>query len=129
MQLTKLTILALAISASACTIAPEAPKTKLTGKLAIFNWLQTANVKQDVKQAINNQDFRLIAIAGRGKAIPGIPLEQARQGKTACGSKYIGGLGDSYNKDKEYKNWWQKAREYAKAYNQKIIEYCLKQLH
>lgn len=119
----KTTILALAITASACTVSP-----KLTGELAVFNWLQHANVEQDIKQAISQQDYRLIAIAGRGKAIPGLSLDIARNAKTRCNSKFVSGLGDNYRSEKnkeEYKKWWQKARAYAEAYNQKIIEYCL----
>ena len=115
-----MTFIALALLASACAV--DDSKVKETPR--VFNWLQNADVDKDVKTALNQQDFRLIAIAGRGRAIPGLSAEQARQGKAHCGSKFVSGLGDSYRKD--LKLWWQQARDYAKAYNLKMIGYCLR---
>lgn len=115
-----ITIIALALLASACAV----DDSKVKEIPRVFNWLQNTDVDKDVKTALNQQDFRLIAIAGRGKAIPGLSVEQAREGKTQCGSKFVSGLGDSYSKD--VKHWWQQARDYAKAYNLKMIGYCLR---
>ena len=115
-----ITTIALALLASACAV----DDSKLKETPTVFNWLQNADVDKDIKAALNQQDFRLIAIAGRGRAIPGLNAEQAREGKAHCGSKFVSGLGDSYRKD--LKHWWQQARNYAKAYNLKMIGYCLR---
>ena len=113
------TYITLIFTITACSSAPP-----LTGELAVFNWLQHANASEDAKQAISAQDFRLIAIASRGQAIPGIDANTARRAKQNCKVKYVQGLGDNKGKG-EYTTWWQKALHYAKAYNRSIISYCV----
>ena len=117
----KLTLtLTMALALSACSQST----TPLQGELAVFNWLQQANPQQDSQTAIAQQDYRLIAISGRGQALPGIDGNTANKAKLRCKTKFVQGLGDNKGQG-EYKIWWQKAFDYAQQYNRAMINYCV----
>ena len=93
--------------------------------IAALNWLAQADVEADVANALSENDYRLWAIAGRGMKIPGLTDEQITLAQTQCQTRMMPGMGDVIT-DPEHKTWWNKGRDYAKSYNQRMLAYCLK---
>ena len=93
--------------------------------IATLNWLAQADVEADVANALSENDYRLWAIAGRGMKIPGLTDEQITQAQSQCQTRMMPGMGDVIA-DPEHKKWWNKGRDYAKEYNQRMVVYCLK---
>jgi hypothetical protein len=104
--------------------APTQEAEPLSKAIEQLGWLTTADSNKDVKVAIANKDYRLLAISGRGTMLPGIVPEQAKRAKAQCGLHFMPGMGDSIT-NKEHKKWWQKGRDYATRYNVQMIKYCL----
>lgn len=118
------------VNLAGCTSQPNSPATTpaplpaaLPPELAQFNWLLTADAAKDAKQAIANQDYRLLAISGRGSVLPGIAASQAKQVKQQCRYKFMSGMGDVIKGDVQRK-WWKKGYQYAKDYNALVLGYC-----
>jgi len=119
----RLLIALLSLTALVTTIAACQPTTAIySGE---FAWLNHADIDNDIEQAIANKDYRLIAIAARGKALPGINAEQSQTAKRHCKLKYLKGLGDNKGKkNSPQRQFWQTAYEYAKQFNLALISYC-----
>ena len=87
-------------------------------------WLNKADAEKDSEAAIKSGDFRLLAIPGRGDMVPGVSVEDKSRILDKCSTKLMEGMGDTI-RDPEHRKWWQKARDYAQAYNQKMLKHCL----
>ena len=96
-----------------------------TSPIGALSWLEQVDVDTDIAHALSENDFRLWAIAGRGMKIPGLSDEQITQAETQCQTRMMPGMGDVIT-DPEHKKWWNKGRDYAKSYNQRMLAYCLK---
>ncbi|MFC3030923.1 hypothetical protein ACFOEE_00055 [Pseudoalteromonas fenneropenaei] len=100
---------------------PQAPiSLSSPGELA---WVVNADAAKDVAQAIAKQDFRLLAVAGRGAMVPGVPLEQKDSLIAKCNVRYMQGTSDVL-KDKQQREWQQRAIAYAKQYNALLLPFC-----
>ncbi len=86
-------------------------------------WHSQADVESDVKVAVDNQDFRLLAFATRIAVVPGIERTQLEQYREACGLRFMKGFGDVVRSDKDIEEMKQ-ARRYAERYNQLIMQQC-----
>ena len=93
--------------------------------IAALSWLEHADVETDIANALSENDMRLWTIAGRGMKIPGLTDEQITLAQTQCQTRMMPGMGDVIA-DPEHKKWWNKGRDYAKEYNQRMVAYCLK---
>ncbi len=91
-----------------------------------LSWLQEADAVRDAQQAIASGDKRLLAMASRAPSIPGVPEESRERVETLCGLRYVEGSTDAVLGDVHLK-LLQAAREYAKEYNQLMLDACLKQ--
>ncbi len=87
-------------------------------------WLATADSDKDAQKAIAAKDYRLMAISGRGLMIPGIAADVAEKAKASCGIQYMDGMGDVIQ-GPEHKKWYQKGKDYAKAYNAIVAKQCM----
>lgn len=87
-------------------------------------WLLNANSRSDAHGAITRQDYRLLAISGRGTRIPGVDMDQMQQARQQCRLRFLKGAGDVVRGKNELK-WRNKAKQYAAEYNRIMIKYCL----
>lgn len=101
------------------------PDENLPQEYRQLSWVLTADVKKELSSAISKRDFRLLTVSGRGAMLPGIPSDERTEAKRICGIKYMKGVGDVILNE-QHKILRQKAIDYAKAYNAKIIENCRK---
>ena len=120
-HLTWLTALALC----GCNDKASRPETAEAAPPEPLKWLADANPDKDAKSAIAAKDFRLLAISGRGLMLPGITESDKEKAKQQCGIRYMEGMGDVI-KDKQYKQWWDKGKQYAQSYNTLVSAYCVK---
>jgi len=81
-------------------------------------------VEQVVKDAIDNQDYRLHGFTGRRVVLPGLESENFSQIKKRCGVKLLSGTGDvlKNNKDREER---RKNYQFAVEVNKKLYGLCL----
>ena len=94
--------------------------------MSALSWLQDADPSRDVAQASERGDTRLLAFAGRAPTLPGVPAESMAQAKTSCGTRILPGSTDAVQGDVHLK-LLQQAQDYAAAYNQLMLDSCLKQ--
>lgn len=112
---------------SGCNTTPSSTSkpAPLTGELAALNWLQQADSSQDAQAAIANKDYRLLAINLRGLVLPGVAKDMLEKVKQRCHHRFLDGMGDVI-RSKAHRQWWQKGRAYAQAYNEIMVGHCLK---
>jgi hypothetical protein len=108
------------------TTEPVKESDPLPKELKLLSWLGKADIDRDTTGAIQNKDFRLLAIAGRGMAIPGIEPEEQVKAKQLCKLRYMTGMGDVIVNE-EHRAWWKKAQDYAAKYNQVMAGFCFRQ--
>ncbi len=102
-----------------CATAPD-PIDPYVQKL---QWLDSADPQADANQAILQNDLRLLGLATRTVAIPGVRKEEAYKYEEACGVQLIEGISDVVRSD-EHLRLMQKARSYALRYNAIIKTRC-----
>ena len=102
-----------------CASSPE-PIDPYVQKL---QWLDAADPQADAEQAIKQNDLRLLGLASRSVAIPGIQSEDLLKYEEACGVQLIEGISDVVRSD-EHLRLMQKARSYALQYNAIIKLHC-----
>ncbi len=86
-------------------------------------WLENADAKHDALAALEQRDFRLMALPRRSLVIPGVEPELAGQYELKCGVRLIEGAGDAVH-DQRQLELLKKASEYAAAYNTIIKTRC-----
>ncbi len=113
-------------------LSGEKPGDKLTAKTLVpdaypkLAWLNQADSAKDAKAAISQKDYRLLAINLRGAVFPGVDPGQLATVKQRCKHRFLDGMGDVII-DKAHREWWQKGRDYAEAYNRILVAYCLRE--
>ena len=93
--------------------------------VAELQWLKNANPIVDANKAIKNNDYKLLGVYGFSLTIPGVnkPTEFEHQKK--YGVKPIEGTSDAL-KNKEHAELNRMAYEYAKKYNEVILNAVVK---
>ena len=105
--------------------AKEDPAEPQPDHMAALQWVKAADVKRDVKQALDNKDYRLFVLVGRGANAPGINAKEANQLKQLCGTKFLPGSTD-FVIDQQQLNLLNLAYAYAEIYNQMMAKNCSK---
>lgn len=105
--------------------AKEEPAEPQPDHIASLQWVKTADVKRDVKQAFDNKDYRLFVLVGRGANAPGINTKDANQLKQLCGTNFLPGSTD-FVIDQQQLNLLNQAYAYAETYNQMMAKHCSK---
>lgn len=104
-------------TSSSATLNAEVPEAYL--------WLSDANVAVDIKSFVDKDDYRLIAIANRGKTIVGLSEgDDTALLASRCGVRFLSGLGDTIASTED-KQWRDRALEYASAFNAGMKKICL----
>jgi len=88
-----------------------------------LQWLETADPQADARQAVKQNDLRLLGLATRSVNIPGIEADQMLAYEQSCGVQLIEGVSDVVRSD-EHLRLMQKARSYALQYNAIIKTHC-----
>lgn len=90
-------------------------------------WLETVDpVEQARKQAqdaLKQDDLRLLALPRRSLVIPGVDPQLVEDYRRKCGVRLLEGAGDAV-RDARQRELLKKARDYATAYNQIILQQC-----
>lgn len=81
------------------------------------------NVIADVQQAVAMNDVSLYSMSGRNPVIPGVPIARRAYLENRCGVKFIAYGGD-HIKSQKHGQLRKQAFDYAKAYNQIMLQYC-----
>ncbi len=89
-----------------------------------LKWVDSANLEKDLLNAVNEKDFRIWIIAGRGTLMPGVEPAKQTVVSQKCGEKYLPGVGDTLGGE-THRAYRKKVLEYAKTYNQKMQALCL----
>lgn len=87
--------------------------------------LTTQQAEKDAQEAVNKQDFRLLAFANKVVAIPGVgATEQAlKLLKEQCGFRFLSGTGDTVEIGDDLSR--RKAlKRYAEVYNPIVLKGC-----
>lgn len=119
-RLNRLIVCSLFYSASilAFSTAPDDDKSYSPAK-----WQDSLSARDDAETALQHQDYRLMAFAGRGYDIPGIDIEQSQSYAEKCGTRYFEEFSDVI-RNQEQLVQMRKARQYATAYNEVILTSC-----
>lgn len=88
-----------------------------------LQWVKQADAHLDASSALQQGDFRLMALPGRGNVIPGIDVEQRHQYELKCGTKLTPGVTDAVQGE-EHLELLKMARRYAEQYNAIIKARC-----
>lgn len=91
-------------------------------------WVLTANASEDAQRAIEQQDLRLLAFAGRALSLPGIDLAiySLDRLEQNCGYRILKGTGDMLQNEND-QALRSKMHDYALSYNQQILIACFGQ--
>jgi hypothetical protein len=103
--------------------AKEEPTQPQPSHIASLQWVKTADVKHDINQALDNKDYRLFVLVGRGANAPGIKAKDANRLKRLCGTQFLPGSTD-FVIDQQQLDLLSQAYVYAKTYNQMMAKYC-----
>lgn len=114
-----LIVAALVIAMSGCATDSKA----LDPNVQKLQWLDAADPQADAQQAIKTGDLRLLGMATRSVAIPGVETDQILKYEMKCGVQLIEGISDVVRSD-EHLRLMQKARSYALKYNAIIKTKC-----
>ena len=82
-----------------------------------------ADPEADALTALENRDFRFLAMPLRGTVIPGIDPSKALQYELRCGTKLMSGVSDAVRGQEQLKKM-QQAHDYAAKYNAVIKTRC-----
>ncbi len=99
--------------------------TKVQTDIDALQWVKNVDINAKIQQALDTDNFQLLALAQRATIIPGINASRVEQAKSLCGINYVKGIGDLFHKDSEYRQLRKQATDYAKRYNQRMFEHCL----
>ena len=88
-----------------------------------LQWVKQADAQADANKALQQGDFRLMALPGRGNVIPGIDVELRQQYKMKCGTKLTPGVTDAVEGEAHLK-LLKMARRYTEEYNEVIKAHC-----
>ena len=88
-----------------------------------LQWVQTADAQKDAKAALDQRDFRLMALAQRSTVIPGVDVKQGLKYELRCGIKFVQGVTDVVTSD-EHLRLMKLAHSYALKYNAIIKTRC-----
>ena len=113
-----LAITLISLSLFACASTPE-----IDPYVQRLQWLDAADPQADARQAIKQNDLRLLGMATRSVTIPGIDPNEQLEYEEACGVQLIEGISDVVRSD-EHLRLMQKARSYALKYNAIIKTRC-----
>ena len=86
-------------------------------------WVKDANPTQDAKAALQQGDFRLMALAQRSIVIPGVSDKHREKYEKACGVRMLEGFTDSV-RGEAHLELLKKAHSYARQYNEIIRSRC-----
>ena len=111
------------IALSACWLSACASMEKIDPYVQKLQWLDTADPQADARQAVKQNDLRLLGLATRSVNIPGIDADEILSYEQACGVQLIEGVSDVVRSD-EHLRLMQKARSYALQYNEIIKTHC-----
>lgn len=87
------------------------------------NWQESTSAENDAKNAIVNNDNRLLGFAGRGYTIPGVDSSLAENYSEKCGVRLFEEFSDVI-RNREQAEQMSKASEYAIEYNKIILSNC-----
>ncbi len=117
----ELNLIVIALAASGLSACASAGK--IDPYVQKLQWLDTADPQADARQAVKQNDLRLLGLATRSVNIPGIEAEQMLAYEQSCGVQLIEGISDVVRSD-EHLRLMQKARSYALQYNAIIKTHC-----
>ncbi len=117
----KLNLIVIALIAGGISACASAGK--IDPYVQKLQWLETADPQADARQAVKQNDLRLLGLATRSVNIPGIDAGQMAQYEQSCGVQLIEGVSDVVRSD-EHLRLMQKARSYALQYNAIIKTHC-----
>jgi len=86
-------------------------------------WMHNADPQADAQAALENNDFRFMALALRGVVIPGVDQSRSLQIELRCGVIMMEGVSDTVRGEKQLGRMKQ-AHEYAAKYNAVILGRC-----
>jgi hypothetical protein len=116
------------MSLTGCQEMDQIDPTSLTPQereaVSALSWLRDANPARDAERAAQQGDTRLYILAGRSATLPGIPAAAAQNVETRCGTHILPGSTDMVQGDAHLK-LLQQARDYAAAYNRRMLDSCL----
>ncbi|MFY8299632.1 hypothetical protein AAEU28_12765 [Pseudoalteromonas sp. SS15] len=81
-------------------------------------------ITKQIKQALEKNDYRLLALASRRLVFPGLEQEDSATLKTICGVRYVDNSTDII-KNTEDKQKRRDAYAFAKSFNLAILKHCL----
>ena len=93
---------------------------------ADLKWLRYADPVADANFAIENQDFTLLAFAGRATSFPGMNSDSSTL-QQQCGYRLLPNSGDALRSESEL-ILRKKLYQYAATYNQLIAAACQKNI-
>lgn len=112
------------IALCCCLVASCATSSnKIDPYVQKLQWLDAADPQADAKQAVKQNDLRLLGLATRTINLPGIRKEDSLRYEERCGVQLIEGVSDMVRSD-EHLRLMQKARNYALKYNAVIKTHC-----
>ncbi len=114
LSLTVFCSLLLACTSASNRLDPQAQKLK---------WLDAADPQVDARQAIAQNDLRLLGLPMRAVSIPGVADDEMPAYEQACGVRLIDGVSDVV-RSQEHLRLMQAARAYALSYNAIIKTQC-----
>lgn len=82
-----------------------------------------SDAEADALAALENRDFRFMALALRGTVIPGVDPAKALHYELRCGIKLMPGITDAIRGKKQLEKM-KKAHDYASKYNAVIKTRC-----
>ena len=87
------------------------------------DWTNSQSAENDAKNAIKNNDLRLLGFAGRSASVPGVDSSDAQRYTDKCGIRYFAEFGDVVKGNNQLIEMKQ-ASDYAKKYNATILGTC-----
>ena len=79
---------------------------------------------KQIEQAVERNDYRLLALASRRLVFPGLEQEDTAKLKKMCGVRYVDNSTDII-KSTEDKQKRRDAYALAKSFNQAMLKHCL----
>ncbi|MET0067558.1 MAG: glutamyl-tRNA amidotransferase [Candidatus Thiodiazotropha sp.] len=91
--------------------------------VASLAWLHQADAERDVQEALQRQDTRLLALAGRALNLPGVDPARMDGAGERCGRRALPGSTDIVLGE-THRRLLQAAAEYAARYNRLMLAHC-----
>jgi hypothetical protein len=86
-------------------------------------WIEDADAQRDAKQALAQNDFRLMGLTPRVLVIPGVDSSRTRDYELKCGIRLIDGVTDVV-RSQEHLRLMKLAHTYALQYNSIVKQRC-----